>query len=48
MTLTRLVRKAGYKRNVDRAFLAGVEVRLPTREGSKAIPIVADGRREPW
>lgn len=28
MTLTRLVRKAGYKRTVDRAFLAGVEVSL--------------------
>eukprot|EP00903_Cladosiphon_okamuranus_P009559 g9101.t1 len=26
VTLSRLVRKAGYKRNVDRAFLAGVEV----------------------
>lgn len=29
VTLSRLVRKAGYKRNVDRAFLAGVQVRLP-------------------
>ncbi|CAN0173130.1 unnamed protein product, partial [Hapterophycus canaliculatus] len=26
VTLSRLVRKAGYKRTVDRAFLAGVEV----------------------
>ncbi|CAN0297307.1 unnamed protein product, partial [Ectocarpus sp. 13 AM-2016] len=26
VTLSRLVRKAGYKRVVDRAFLAGVEV----------------------